>query len=128
MQNNSLSTTCPHSESNLHRKKGPDVWPDLIRLKNQLEAFAALLSDVCDHLTIINRAIFNAQEIKQFGAFATQLTDLADSLQAINKAVFQAQEIVECLLEHELVDTSHVIASNQNIKKTECPRLKQRMN
>jgi hypothetical protein len=87
VQNNSLSTTCPHSESNLHRKIVADVWPDLIRLREQL------------------------------GAFATQLTDLADSLQAINKAVFQAQEIVECLLEHESVDTSYVIASDQSTAK-----------
>jgi hypothetical protein len=51
MQNNSLSTTCPHSESNLHRKIVPDVWPDLIRLKDQLGAFATQLSDVFNHLS-----------------------------------------------------------------------------
>jgi hypothetical protein len=128
MQNNSLSTTCPHSESNLHRKIVPDVWPDLLRLKDQLGAFATQLSDACDHLTIINGAIFNAQEIEQFGAFATQLTELAENLKVINRAIFQAQEIVECLLEHELAKTSHVVASDQRIeKKLRCPRLTQRM-
>jgi hypothetical protein len=116
MQNNSLSTTCPHSESNLHRKIVPDVWPDLIRLKDQLGAFATQLSDVFNHLTIINRAIFNAQEIEQFGAFAIQLTDLADSLKVINGAIFQAQEIVECLFDHDLVKTPHVVASDQSIE------------
>jgi hypothetical protein len=121
MQNNSLSTTCPHSESNLHRKVIPDVWPDLIRLKDQLGAFAAQLSDVCDYITIINGAIFNAQEIEQL--FATQLTDLADNLKVINRAIFQAQEIVECLLEHESVDTSHVVVSDQSIEKILCSRL-----
>jgi hypothetical protein len=117
MQNNSLSTTYPHSESNLHRKIVPDIWPDLIRLKDQLGAFAALLSDVCDHLTIINRAIFNAQEIEQFGGFATQLTDLADSLKVINRAIFQAQEIVEGVLNHDSLKTSRVVASDQGMEK-----------
>jgi hypothetical protein len=92
MQNDSLSTTCSHSESNLHRKIVPDVWPNLIRLKDQL------------------------------GAFATQLGDLADSLQAINKAVFQAQEIVQGVLEHELAKTSHVVASDQSIDKNPMPK------
>jgi hypothetical protein len=127
MQNNSLSTTCPHSESNLHRKIVPDVWPDLIRLKDQLEAFATQLSDICDHLTIINRAIFNTQEIEQPGAFATQLTDLADTLKVINRAIFQAQEIVEGLLEQVSAGTSHVIGLEKSIEKPRCPRLKQRM-
>ena len=127
MQNNSLSTTCPHSESNLHQKIVPNVWPDLIRLKDQLGAFATQLSDVFNHLTIINRAIFDAQEIEQFGAFATQLTDLADSLKVINRAVFQSREIVECLLERDSPKTSHVVASDQSIEKIRCSKLTQRM-
>ena len=123
MQNNSLSTTCPHSESNLHRKSVPDVWSDLIPLKDQLGAFATQLNNVCNHLMIINRAIFNAQEIEQFGAFATQLTELAENLKVINRAIFQAQEIVECLLEHELAKTSQAVASDQSIEKILCSRL-----
>jgi hypothetical protein len=117
MQNNSFLTTCPHSESNLHRKMVPDVWPDLMRLKDQLGALATQLSDVCDHLTIINSAIFSAQEIEQPGAFATQLTDLADSLKLINRATFQAQEIVQGVLEHDSSKTSHVVASDQSMEK-----------
>ena len=117
MQNNSLSTTYPHSESNLHRKIVPDVWPDLLRLKDQLGAFATQLSDVFNHLTIINGAIFHAQEIEQPDAVATPLTDLADYLKVINRAIFQAQEIVECLLEPDLSKTSHVIGLEKSIEK-----------
>jgi hypothetical protein len=127
MQNNSLSTTCSYSESNLHRKIVPDVWSDLIRLKDHFGAFATQVSDVCNHLTIINRAIFNAQEIEQFGAFATQLTDLADSLKVINRAIFQAQEIVECLLEYDSSRTSYVVASDQSIAKNLMPKTDARM-
>jgi hypothetical protein len=127
MQNDSLSTTCSHSESNLHRKIVPDVWPNLIRLKDQLGAFATQVSDVCNHLTIINRAILNAQEIEQFGAFATQLTDLADSLKVINRAIFQAREIVECLLGHDSSKTSHVVGSDQNIEKNPMPQTEAKM-
>jgi hypothetical protein len=121
MQNNSLSTTCPHSESNLHRKIVPAL-ADLIRLKDQLGAFATQLNNVCNHLMIINRAIFNAQEIEQFGAFATQLNDLADSIKVINRAMFQAQEIVEYLLDHELAKTSQAVASDQSIEKNPMPQ------
>jgi hypothetical protein len=42
---------------------------------------------------------------QQLAAFAAQFTDIAKALQIINKAVFQAQETVECLLEQESVDT-----------------------
>ena len=87
MQWNSRSTGRPHNKGSLDQMIAPDVRPDLLRLKAQL------------------------------GAFASKLTDLAYGLQVINKAVFDAQEIVEYLLEHELVDASHVVASDQSIGK-----------
>jgi hypothetical protein len=60
MQRNSRSTRRPHSEGNLDQMIAPDVRPDLLRLKEQLGAFASKLTDLADSPQVINKAVFDA--------------------------------------------------------------------
>ena len=51
-----------HREHNTHELLTPELRQDIVRLKEQMEEYAAYLDDLCHNLESINDAVLRAQE------------------------------------------------------------------
>jgi cell division septum initiation protein DivIVA len=77
-----------HREHDTHKLLTPELRQDIVRLKEQMEEYAAHLDNLCHNLESINDAVLRAQE------FAESL--LTDDISGAWEVISNSQQINEC--------------------------------